>query len=645
MSEIFSHFIQHFDRYFILSRQSVLIIQWSAVCLAVLYALTFHPKISRERVWFYSGILLRAVLLAGITVELVHQVQSTYFSAHYLISEERELLPIVHLLMYGYVLLTAFHYMLMPREQRGKGMFYTFDLTVVALPVIQLIFSFFTFWNISPDAMAGEDIVSMLCFITVVLLLLISMNVLFFKMYWKPRPVFIGVFYVGVIGLLVWVLAAPSAGVTKDYGRLLPFTVYLTMAGFLMTHHLFDRSDRIRQRTKSFLAAATAAGFIVFLNPVYNAGDAAFAVSKPIAEDSVDNVGEHITSDQAERILTSFFPAENPIYLTETNQDLHYFYRFKTEDYEAEVDEVSQLITNYQYFKKPKGRTFTEEEYRKKSLDFLSAHGRKIKTQGIQTTVRKENGQFVVEIAPKTQGTKHEDSGTVFYWEKDTIMGFSEDPSIYQLESLPQVHMTEKDIVKASKAAFRTLQMPDQTFEITNTDINSLIGSSLTVTANNGTELIFDAVSGRLMKIRVSPDSTVLTKTELQKKLFSLLDADTSKLRQIDKSEGNLVFENSEGTFVYMLRNEEGMKEASFYGQVSAKTFPHTYRDGQTAFKKVAAAYNGIIYKKRVKPVIAVKDGVTYNAWLVIIQPFGSNRHDAYVVNADTYEAVNPYEQ
>ena len=59
----------------------------------------------------------------------------------------------------------------------------------------------------------------------------------------------------------------------------------------------------------------------------------------------------------------------------------------------------------------------------------------------------------------------------------------------------------------------------------------------------------------------------------------------------------------------------------------------------------MAAAYNGIIYKKRVKPVIAVKDGVIYNAWLVIIQPFGSNRHDAYVVNADTYEAVNLYEQ
>ncbi|WP_438421852.1 hypothetical protein [Bacillus siamensis] len=645
MSEIFSHFIQHFDRYFILSRQSVLIIQWSAVCLAVLYGLTFHPKISPERVWFYGGIMLRAVLLAGITIELVHQVQSTHFSAHYLTTEERELLPIVHLLMYGYVLLTAFHYMLMPQVQRGRGMFYTFDLTLVTLPVIQLIFSFFAFWNSNRDTMAAEDIVSSLCSVAVVLLLLISMNVLFFKMYWKPRPVFIGVFYAAVIGLLVWVLSPSSAGVSKDYGRLLPFTVYLTMAGFLMTHHLFHRSDRIRRRTKSFLAAAVAAGFIVFLNPVYNAGDAAFAVSKPIAEDSVDYVGEHITSDQAERILTSFFPAKNPIYLTETNQDLHYFYRFKTEDYEAEVDEVSRMITNYQYLKKPRGRTLTEEEYRKKSLDFLSAHGRKLKTQGIQTTVRKEDGQFVVEIAPKRQGKHHEQTGAVFYWEKETIMGFSEDTSIYQLQSLPQVHMTEKDIMKASKSAFHTLQMPDQTFEITNTDINSLIGSSVTVTANNGAELIFDAESGRLMKIRISSGSTVLTKKELQKRLFTLLGADTSKLKQMDKSQDGLVFENPEGTSVFTLRNEEGMIEASFCGQVSAKTFPHTYRDGETAFKRVAGAYNGIIYKKRVKPVIAVKDGVTYNAWLVIIQPFGSNRHDAYVVNADTYEAVNLYEQ
>lgn len=39
MLELFSHYILHFEQYFILSRQSVLIIQWSIVGLAALYAL------------------------------------------------------------------------------------------------------------------------------------------------------------------------------------------------------------------------------------------------------------------------------------------------------------------------------------------------------------------------------------------------------------------------------------------------------------------------------------------------------------------------------------------------------------------------------------------------------------------------------
>ncbi|KXZ14809.1 hypothetical protein AXI59_02875 [Bacillus nakamurai] len=644
MSDTFSHFILHFDRYFILSRQSVFIIQWSAACLSVLYALTFHPKINRQTVMFYAGFLLRAVLLTGITIEMIHQVRITHFTAEYLTSEGSELLPIVHLLMYGYVLLTAFHYMLLPQEQKGKGMFYTFDLTVVTMPVIQVIFSFFSYWRHSPEYMTKTDIYESLCFVVIILLLLISMNFLFFKMYWKPKAVFIGLFYAAVIGILVFVLV-PYPDTAKDYGRLFPYTTYLTMAGFLMSHHLFHMSKKISCRVKTALAAAIAVCFIVFLNPLYNAGDAAFAVSKPISADFVDYVGEHITSEKAERIVTSFFPAKKPIYLADTNQDLHYFYRFKTEDYEAEVDEVSQMIQNYNYLKKPEGRTLTEKEYRKKSLEFLSAHGRKLDIERIKTKVRKENQQIVVEIIPKNPDIHHKQPGTVFYWEKETIMSFSENPSIYKLESLPQVHMTQKGIINKTKAAFHTLQMSDQAFGITNIDINSLSGSSLTVTAKNGTELEFDTESGRLFKISLPDENSSFTKTELQKKLFSLLGADTSEVKQGDKLKDGFVFQDAGGKHTITLQNEKGMTEASLYERGMAKTFSHTYEEGKKAFRKVAAKYNDIIYKKRVKPVTAVKDGVRYDAWLVIIQPFGSNRHDAYVVNADTYKAVNLYEQ
>ncbi|MCC9024252.1 hypothetical protein [Bacillus nakamurai] len=124
-----------------------------------------------------------------------------------------------------------------------------------------------------------------------------------------------------------------------------------------------------------------------------------------------------------------------------------------------------------------------------------------------------------------------------------------------------------------------------------------------------------------------------------------MLGADTSEVKQGDKLKDGFVFQDAGGKHTITLQNEKGMTEASLYERGMAKTFSHTYEEGKKAFRKVAAKYNDIIYKKRVKPVTAVKDGVRYDAWLVIIQPFGSNRHDAYVVNADTYKAVNLYEQ
>lgn len=84
MLELFSHYVLHFERYFILSRQSTLLIQWSIVVLAGLYLLGHHPKINRQRTMFLAGVMLRIVLLAGVSVELIHQVQSTNFTSAYL---------------------------------------------------------------------------------------------------------------------------------------------------------------------------------------------------------------------------------------------------------------------------------------------------------------------------------------------------------------------------------------------------------------------------------------------------------------------------------------------------------------------------------------------------------------------------------
>lgn len=64
-----------------------MLIQWSIVALAALYILAYHPKINRCHTLFFAGVLLRVVLLAGVSVELVHQVQVTNFTSAYLRDE------------------------------------------------------------------------------------------------------------------------------------------------------------------------------------------------------------------------------------------------------------------------------------------------------------------------------------------------------------------------------------------------------------------------------------------------------------------------------------------------------------------------------------------------------------------------------
>ncbi|MCY8856828.1 hypothetical protein [Bacillus atrophaeus] len=650
MLELFSHYILHFERYFILSRQSVLIIQWSIVGLAALYALTYHPKINQRAALFYSGVVLRVILLAGVSIELFHQVKATDFTSAYLASEGQELLPLLHFFMYGYVLLAAFHYMLMLRDNNSHGMFYTFDLAVVSMPIVQVVFSFFSYWKRNPDYMEKEEIMVTLGIFALILLLLVTLNLLFFKLYWKQNKRLLGIYYTLVIGLLVLLLMPYPEEFAKDYGALFPYTTYLTLSLFLMSYHLFLRSKKKFPRVKKWLTIGTVLFFTALLNPVCNMGDAAFAFSKPTVADQADYVGEHISSEKAIQILKSFFPTDEKMYLSETNMDLHYFYQLKTASYEAEVDEVSQMIQNYRYVKEPKGKTLTDKEYKEKSIHFLEKNGR-ILNKNIEVKVSKENNQTVVQLFLKNQFAQKKkevdfNSAASFYWEKETLMGFSETPSVYKMESLPQVHITKKDIYAQTEKVLHELKQPVTAYQITKLDINSLIGSRLQVETKEGIQLEFNTASGALEEMTL-PRSLgySLHDQNLRRQLLTLLGAEHVNQKEQLESKDDLTFIYRDSAAKYefsLFEDQDGMTADSYQ---APRSFPYTYRDGKKAYEKAAAGYKDIIYKKRTKPIIATKGGESFYAWLVIIQPFGSNRHDAYVVDAETNEVMNLYEQ
>ncbi|GFM13280.1 MULTISPECIES: hypothetical protein [unclassified Bacillus (in: firmicutes)] len=640
--ELFSHYVLHFERYFILSRQSTLLIQWSIVVLAGLYLLVHHPKINRQRTMFLAGVILRIVLLAGVSVELIHQVESTNFTSVYLREDGNELLPLLHFLLYGYVLLTAFHYMLMPRDHGGKGKFYTFDLAVVSLPIVQMIFSFFSYWKEYPDGM--EPIVFMFLFF--IITLPIVLNVVFFKLYWRTNKILLGLFYTLIIGLLVLLLAPYPNQISKDYGAVMPYTIYLTMAGFLMSYHLFQKSGKVYVRVNKWLPMAVMVFFVLLLNPIYNIATAAFAVSKPInVHDSFNFVGEHISSEKAEQILKSFFPTDETLYLHDTNMDVHYFYSFESKSYKAEVDEVSQLIRNYEYLEKAHGKKLTNQEYKRKSIAFLERHGRVLHEDHIETKVSNEDGQTVVRIYLKNRLHKkdHADDGAVFYWEKETLMGFSEDPSIYQLDSLLHVHITEQDIHDKVEQMFTALNISKQPYQITGIESDSLLGSMVRVETKDGIILEFDGEHGSLHSLSIPMKKEIsLTNSRLQQQVLTVFDADVSEMKKKSRKSDLVMYTDSSKAYEFF--EDQGQLNVYAYSETPDQAFPFTYRNGTLAYEKVASLYQGVIYKKRMRPIIVQRGDERHYAWLIIIQPFGSNRHDAYVVDGETQEVKSLYE-
>lgn len=642
MFELFSHYVLHFERYFVLSRQSTLLIQWSIVVLAVLYLLVHHPKINRQRTMFLAGVILRIVLLAGVSVELIHQVQSTNFTSAYLREDGNELLPLLHFLLYGYVLLTAFHYMLVLRDHGGKGMFYTFDLAVVSLPIVQMIFSFFSYRKEYPDGMEPIAFVFLFFIITIPIVL----NVVFFKLYWRTNKILLGLFYTLIIGLLVLLLAPYPNQISKDYGAVMPYTIYLTMAGFLMSYHLFQKSGKVYVRVNKWLPMAVMVFFVLLLNPIYNIGTAAFAVSKPInVHDSFNFVGEHISSEKAEQILKSFFPTDETLYLHDTNMDVHYFYSFESKGYKAEVDEVSQLIRNYEYLQKAHGKKLTNQEYKRKSIAFLERHGRVLHKDHIETKVSNEDSQTVVRIYLKNQLHKknNADDGAVFYWEKETLMGFSEDPSIYQLDSLLHVHITEQDIQDKMEQMFTALNISKQPYQITDIESDSLLGSMVRVETKEGVVLEFKGESGSLHSLSIPIKKEIsLTNSQLQRQVLTVFDADVSEMKKKSRKSDLVMYTDSSKTYEFF--EDQGQLNVYVYSDTPDQSFPYTYRNGTLAYEKVASAYQDVIYKKRMRPIIVQRGDERHYAWLIIIQPFGSNRHDAYVVDGETQEVKSLYE-
>jgi len=611
----------------------MLVIQWCLTGLALLYVVSFHPKVSRRRLFFYAGIALRLILVGALSFELAHQMKAAEFSNLY-IEEQDALLPFMQFLLFGYILLVSFHYMMTLAEKGGKGLFFAFDIAVMTMPFFQSLFGSAVYLKEN-----GADLEQLL----LVLVLLIGvpglMICLFFQLYWKRnRYVLLSIFYIVTIG---------GFFIKKLGYEFFPLNVFLTMLGFLMTYHLLNGSRKPFLMVKRVLAAGTAVFFTLLLNPFYNLADAAFTISHPEVSDVVDANFQPVSVKEAKQTVSSFFPTDSLIYLSATNQDFHNVYHFKTKDYEAYVDGWTGVITNYYNQKEPSGNILSDQAYIKRSKQFLREHGRELDKQ-IKAKVSRDDDEATVEFYREGQDPELSTMG--FTWRKETLIGFSEDTSVYNLESVKQARVSGQDIERGVEAVYRKLGIPVSAYQLTDIDLlfpSSLNSASINVKTSDGTEMAFHPVTGALTAITFTSESALPYRgQELEKRLLSLFDQDLSQLKRVELEKDLIEFQKKESDAVLntswtMTKHEEGayLTVRKYFRKADEKP-PYTYADGEKAFRKVSEHYQkGLVYYKRTKLVI-VSDGDQKSryAWLVIIQPFGSNEHDAYLVDAVTNE-------
>ena len=199
MFDLFSDLSLHFERYFILNEYSIRIIQWCVLGLFVLFMTLPLWKEKKSGYVFYAGIVLRVVLLGGMTVEMIHQV----LARQYTIETFEVLTDFMQFLIYGYVLLASLYYVITLPYLKNKGMFFAFDLSVLLLPLCQTVFIVFNenkkFFLSGDIWLVWRELITILVMAGFAALVLHLFFRLFWHWKWKELLLFYGLIFAALL--------------------------------------------------------------------------------------------------------------------------------------------------------------------------------------------------------------------------------------------------------------------------------------------------------------------------------------------------------------------------------------------------------------------------------------------------------------
>ncbi|WP_305960426.1 hypothetical protein [Bacillus safensis] len=635
MLDLFSGLSLHFERYFILNEYSIRIIQWCVLGLFVLFMTLPLWKEKKSGYVFYAGIVLRVVLLGGMTVEMIHQV----LARQYTIETFEVLTDFMQFLIYGYVLLASLYYVISLPYLKNKGMFFAFDLSVLLLPLCQTVFIVFAeskkFFLSGDMDLVWRDLITILLMAGFAALVLHLFFRLFWHWKWKELLLFYGLIFAALLYIFY-----PSISKYELQSTFKSIVILAAAAGSFMTIYLLSALLRDKVRLRQWGAGCIAVFFLLLLNPIINIPHTMFQFTKTELVDTFSEEYRPLSTASAKAFASKFVPKNQSLYLNASHQPIPYHYVFADDQYELNISPFTGELSKYSYRGRVEGKELTDKEYRKKTIEFFERSGRSIDLQRIQLAVKKEDGETDVLLLPK-MSQNEEDSLASATWKKGTLRQAQYVNAIFQLKDIDGIHLTETEIKNRINSIYKHLNLKPPAYQITGIDEFYFDWQhEVRVTTKDQSEFLFNGSTKKVISFKLS-------KAILQQKKGNISDEDLLKIigkkpKDIRKETGTS--ESKQYTFkrsshvVNLFKGDDGIELRL---QV-ASSIPHAVsnQDREDVYQQVLKRFKPYtIYKKQIKPVKMIdKEGNIDISWLVIIQTFGSNEHKIYEVNGRTKE-------
>ncbi|MFS3913184.1 hypothetical protein ACL9ST_02825 [Bacillus australimaris] len=635
MFDLFSDLSLHFERYFILNEYSIHIIQWCVLGLFVLFVTLPLWKEKKSGYVFYAGIVLRVVLLGGMTIEMIHQV----LARQYTIETFEVLTDFMQFLIYGYVLLASLYYVISLPYLKNKGMFFAFDLSVLLLPLCQTVFIVLAeskkFFLSGDMDLVWRDLITILLMAGFAALVLH----LFFRLFWHRKWKELLLFYGLIFAALLYIFY-PSITKYELQSSFKSIVILAAAAGSFMTIYLLYALLRDKVKLRQWGAGCIAVFFLLLLNPVINIPHAMFQFTKTELVDTFSEEYRPLSAGSAKEFASKFVPEHQSLYLNASHQPIPYYYVFADDQYEVNISAFTGELSDYTYRGRVEGKELTDKEYKKKTIEFFERSGRSIDLNRIQLTVQKEDGETNVLLLPK-MSQNEEVSLASATWKKGTLRQAQYQNAIFQLKDIDGIQLTETEIKNRIKSIYQNLDLKLPAYQITGIDDFYFDWQhEVRVTTKDQSEFVFNGSTKDVLSFKLS-------KAILLQKKGNVSDEDLLKMigkkpedvrKETGTSESKQFILNRSSHVVNLFKADDGIE----LRVQSVSSTPHAVsnQDRDEVYQQVIKRYKPYtIYKKQIKPVRMIdKEGNIDTSWLVIIQTFGSNEHKIYEVNGRTKE-------